>query len=205
MEAHCITIKDYEPSVAQAADCYTSMVETGNDRWLNFNTHWATTPETYEEEYNSRSMSHRKLRNPGKASCGMSHYRLWEMAVSEPLIVLEHDAVFMLPATDKDIDMMMESHFGVISLYWPGGYAIYPPRTQHKGVVGCHKGVMAKAYLIKPHGAQALLDLVAREGMQQNDTFNFDQFPLQAGFYKNIVDDAVHLDKNLNTSEWGAK
>ena len=41
--------------------------------------------------------------------------------------------------------------------------------------------------------------------MQQNDTFNFDQFPLQAGFYKNIVDDAVHLDKNLNTSEWGAK
>ena len=133
----------------------------------------------------------------------MSHYRLWELCARQDdmILVLEHDAVFVNEITLQDMMMLTESVFGAIALYWPGGYNIYQPMTRTRGVIGCEKGVMAKGYILKPEAARYLLTMVKQSGvLKQNDTYKFHEFPQQAGFYKNIIDDAVYLDRNLRTS-----
>ena len=202
MDAYCITIKGHEGSEEQAAICRQSIEDTGNDRWLTFNTFQASTPKSERAEYLLRGLDCNKDL-PTKRACAMSHYRLWEKCAAghDTIIVLEHDAVFVNELTRQDMMMLTECPFGAIALYWPGGYNIYQPTTRTKGVIGCEKGVMAKGYMLKPEAAKLLINIVKRDGtLKQNDTYKFNEFPLQAGFYKNVVDDAVYLDRNLRTS-----
>lgn len=121
-----------------------------------------------------------------KIGCFMSHWLLWCMCIEldEPILILEHDAVFIRPLPDVDFagicqindprgatpyggmwsDKMAERGPGV----WPKTPVF--PDDRPDGLAG------NSAYLIKPHAAKALIDKAREVGVWPNDALMCRQF-----------------------------
>jgi GR25 family glycosyltransferase involved in LPS biosynthesis len=118
-----------------------------------------------------------------RKACGMSHYVLWKRCVEddEPILVFEHDAIFI---EKLDVKNLLESKYQIIGLNNPYGATRLPNKFDEvvkrskeeileapqidkpqiaQGIAG------NSAYIIKPTGAQKLLDLVKEHGMWNND------------------------------------
>jgi GR25 family glycosyltransferase involved in LPS biosynthesis len=122
---------------------------------------------------------HRYGGGDARIACALSHYALWHQCADygEPLLILEHDAVFLRPfepfefdkicqvndprgATPRGdwwSDQMASRGAGV----WPKTHVLEHPRPD--GLAG------NSAYVIKPEGAKELIDLVNRVGLWPND------------------------------------
>jgi GR25 family glycosyltransferase involved in LPS biosynthesis len=125
-----------------------------------------------------------------KIGCAMSHVKLWQKCVhdSETYLILEHDAVFVRPFEPfefRDICQINDPAGATPrGLWWhtrmrdrgPGVFdktKIFPDDVPD-GLAG------NSAYVIKPHAAQALLDMVKRIGVWPNDALMCHQlFDLQ--------------------------
>jgi GR25 family glycosyltransferase involved in LPS biosynthesis len=118
-----------------------------------------------------------------RKACGMSHYMLWKQCAenNEPLLVFEHDAIFN---TKLNCQHLIDSSYQVIGLNDPFG-ATRLPNKYHEIVQKSTEDILPapkidkehiaqgiagnSAYMIKPLGAQKLLDLVKEHGMWNND------------------------------------
>lgn len=118
-----------------------------------------------------------------KIGCAMSHYLLWKKCIEldEPILILEHDAVFINPLPDIQFN-------GICQINDPQG-ATPKGKYWHDVMVQRNKaGVFPKtrirtgkdemipdglagnsAYMIKPWAAQELIQFVDKVGLWHND------------------------------------
>ena len=114
-----------------------------------------------------------------RMACFMSHYRLWEKALKEPIFVFEQDAIFVRPFSEVEV---ANTGFDIVSLNDPRG-ATRRAQAYHE-LIREHVVTEApwlddqripqglpgnSAYYITPDGAQKLHKLVERYGAWPND------------------------------------
>jgi hypothetical protein len=124
---------------------------------------------------------HRYGGGDARVSCAMSHLELWAICalMNEPILILEHDAVFERPLPDFDFnhicqindptgatrrgswwtESMIRRGPGV----WPKTWVTNPAERIPDGLAG------NSAYCIKPHAAKRLIDLYQTVGVWPND------------------------------------
>ena len=123
-------------------------------------------------------------RNPkARIACALSHYALWRKCYleDEPILVLEHDAVF---TKTLNYQYILESNYDIIGINDPRAatrkahdYFIAVERNkdllQRPPVIDdmrVPQGIAGNsAYIIKPSGAKKMLNLVAEYGLWPND------------------------------------
>lgn len=123
-------------------------------------------------------------RNPkARIACALSHYALWKKCYleDEPILVLEHDAVF---TKTLNYQYILESKYDIIGINDPRGatrkardYFIAVERNkdslQRPPVIddlSIPQGIAGNsAYIMKPSGAKKMLDLVDEYGLWPND------------------------------------
>ena len=142
-----------------------------------------------------------------KIGCSMSHYLLWERCVitDEPILILEHDAVFL--RTLPDIDFK-----GICQINDPLGATPHGLRW-HNEMVKRGPGVFQKtkvmsglqpdglagnsAYLIKPFAAASLMATFKRLGVWPNDaTMCIQLFPYLQELYPFVT----RVEQTISTS-----
>ena len=199
MKAFVITLDGNTVSEAGAAECIRSSHAVGNDfvvqsfrairpenAWDNLakeGLKWSypwNTPKI--DLVTGLHLSPYKTADKRKrVGCFMSHYNLWKMALEEPILVLEHDAVF----TNKlDYDTMLPTNHGVIGINDPRGatrkshvfhtlicesrWPIQPiPQIDNMEVPQGLAG--NSAYIIKPFAAKKIIQRVKEIGAWPND------------------------------------
>lgn len=133
-----------------------------------------------------------------KIGCSMSHYLLWKKCIelNEPILILEHDAIFICPLPEIEFD-------GICQINDPLG-ATYKGNWWHaemvkRGTGGVHEKMWVRpekernipdglagnsAYMIKPWAAQELVNKVKEIGVWPNDATICKQlFPYLEEYY----------------------
>jgi len=209
MKAYVITIlgHEYSESVArrciESADQFGISVETFSAvtkdtvaetmakenlqwSWANMNTAKNRCPYTSLEQFPYRTKS-----LEAKMACSMSHYMLWKHCVEldEPILILEHDAVFVAPLPAIQFE-------GAIQINDPagGGYRgqDHSKIMRDRGTVGVHPLTPKRpldsmipdgfsgnsAYIVKPWAAYKFKQAYKNHGVWPNDaTICLQQFP----------------------------
>jgi hypothetical protein len=90
------------------------------------------------------------MQRPGVRGCFLSHYTLWKRCVelNEPIGIFEHDIEFCKPVPDVEFDHLLKLE----------GFSLKKPRPAGEWYEG------ARAYILKPVGAQRLVDWVHTNG-----------------------------------------
>ena len=120
-----------------------------------------------------------------KVACTRSHMALWNLCIKqdEPLMILEHDAVFT--RSFKPLDFQG----GILGLNDPRGATrkadvFHKKASSQKGIADCPmvdsqnvpQGLAGNsAYIIKPFAAKHLLDLINKYGIWPNDALMCNQ------------------------------
>ena len=129
MKAFVITLQGNEYSEAKASNCIASAEKVGlhvetfygvdqhhADVAMNkYNLKWTWAKNNMAEDvcretglkqfpYNGPNGKRANIRN--KIGCSLSHYILWKMCVEldEPILILEHDAVFLRPLPEIEFN-----------------------------------------------------------------------------------------------------
>jgi|TARA_B100000035_G_C20823071_1_gene475153 GR25 family glycosyltransferase involved in LPS biosynthesis len=118
-----------------------------------------------------------------RIACALSHWLLWHKCLSsdEPLLILEHDALFI---KKLDHDKIIDSKYDIIGINSPAA-ATRKAHEFHDKVQATHALIQPvptidefnvpqglagnSAYIIKPAGAKAVLDAVKEHGLWPND------------------------------------
>ena len=114
-----------------------------------------------------------------RKACFLSHYKLWQFCayLGEPILILEHDAIFVRPFEAFDFDaicMINDPRRATPRGGWwyeqmcARGSGIWPKTaifddSRPDGLAG------NSAYLIQPHAAQRLLEITKEVGAWPND------------------------------------
>jgi GR25 family glycosyltransferase involved in LPS biosynthesis len=113
-----------------------------------------------------------------KIGCSLSHYRLWQKCAADgPILILEHDAVFIRPLPDFDFAGICQindpSGATPHGAWWSAqmakrGPGVWPktpifPDNYPDGLAG------NSAYVVKPHAAEGLIAAFHRLGIWPND------------------------------------
>jgi GR25 family glycosyltransferase involved in LPS biosynthesis len=131
MKSFVIAIKDNEQSIRMLNDCLMS-AKTHN--W-NVETFWGVdktviTEETWKNLGLTPSQDKKFQRRVGAQGCFLSHYHLWLscLELSEPIIILEHDAVIINPYpdinTDKDLVKLYRSVRSINNDQFTGNWSV---------------------------------------------------------------------------------
>jgi GR25 family glycosyltransferase involved in LPS biosynthesis len=206
MKAYVITLKGNDYSEQAADRCIASAKKYGVDvekfygvdkthsqevmesfglkwTWANNNTKAENCPISglYTFPYTSSSGSLAALGS--KIGCSMSHYLLWKKSVDldEPILILEHDAVFVRPLPKIDFT-------GICQINDPtgatprGGW--WSQQMKNRGVDGVFEKTWIRkpnerhipdglagnsAYMVKPWAAQELINKYHELGVWPND------------------------------------
>ena len=149
----------------------------------------ATTPDNVIEEFNKRNLRYDfkykmrietlsltgsgNLGSLSKASCTMSHFRLYEKCIElgETIMILEHDAVFLSPLTEEIIKDFNESNYGFLKLHHHLSTTEWFTNSQKetKYISNSFSGGGTAAYLIKPSTAKYLVDYALQNKVLQSD------------------------------------
>lgn len=123
--------------------------------------------------------------NPqARIACALSHYLLWKTAVKmqQPILILEHDAVFV---NKLDFTANQTGRLDIIGINDPRG-ATRRSATYHNEIVKGRAAIQTvpwvdddmsvpqglagnSAYIIKPSGAQKMIELTKQYGLWPND------------------------------------
>lgn len=160
---------------------------------------WTYPWHTVENDFKSglRLHPYNTVDDNKRIACFMSHYKLWEKAVVEgPLLVLEHDAIFV---EKLNYQYLLDSGFDIISINDPRG-ATRKAQDYHDKVQKCEHPISPvpsiddvmvpqglpgnSAYIIKPAGAQRLIDTVNEYGAWPNDAIMCKQLVARMGVSK---------------------
>ena len=223
MRAFVITLEDHKYSEANAARCIESAAGFGltvekfqavdEDQafqvmmayglrwtWANGNTSHSACPITGLAQHPYGELA-------PKIGCSMSHYLLWQKCVDlqEPLLILEHDAVFLraLPEIEfKGICMINDpagaTHRGD---WWSDHMTRRGPGVFSKTMVMSGKrpdGLAGNsAYLIKPYAAQELVAAFHTLGVWPNDaTMCIQLFP----YLQELFPFVTRVDQTMSTT-----
>jgi GR25 family glycosyltransferase involved in LPS biosynthesis len=90
------------------------------------------------------------MARPGVRGCFLSHYTLWKRCVelNQPIGIFEHDIEFLKPFSNKEFDHVLKLE----------GFNLKKSRPAGEWYEG------ARAYILKPAGAQRLIDWVQSNG-----------------------------------------
>jgi len=140
-------------------------------------------PELFAKYGITRFLTRDLIDNPGHQGCFLSHFELWMKCVKldEPIIILEHDGVFIRPLPDdlldkfsgvlklEPYDVFVDSYEGKVdaSLNDPVDVWHPPARNTWHGVGEFLWG--AYGYIIKPHAAMELIQFARRIGAAPTD------------------------------------
>ena len=216
MKAFVITLKDNQYSNQVADRCIESAknygldvdkfwgvgIDTANQvmsdyglrwSWANNNTSNSVCPITGLHQFPYRAADIRT-----KIGCSMSHFLLWEKCVQlgEPILILEHDAVFLRSLPDVEFK-------GLCQINDPTGATRRGSWWANKMRERGGKGVFEKtwvtspserqipdglagnsAYMVKPHAAKELMDKYKELGVWPNDATMCKQiFPYLEEYY----------------------
>ena len=118
-----------------------------------------------------------------RIACFFSHYELWKKCIQldEPILILEHDAIFIRPL---ETDAIMKAKCDIIGINDPRG-ATRKSMDYHEKIQQRPQSVQPvpridkpqvpqglagnSAYIIKPTGAKKMLELVKEYGAWPND------------------------------------
>lgn len=160
--------------------------------WANQNTENTVCPITELEQFPYTSGD---LRN--KIACSLSHYLLWKLCVEldEPILILEHDAVFIRELPDIEFN-------GAIQINDPAGAgyrgSYHSQQMIDRGTVGTHPLTRKRsedskipdgfsgnsAYIVKPWAAKKFIDALHEYGIWPNDaTICLQLFPWLEEYY----------------------
>ena len=153
-------------------------------------------------------------RNPkARIACALSHYALWRKCYleDEPILVLEHDAVF---TKTLNYQYILESNYDIIGINDPRGatrkardYFIAVERNkdllQRPPVIddlSVPQGIAGNsAYIIKPSGAKKMLDLVDEYGLWPNDALMCRQLVPTLGITKEYYTKVLGFGSTTST------
>ena len=202
MKAYVITLDGNNISEAGAAECIRSSHAVGNDfvvqsfRAVRPENAWKSLAEEglkWGYPWNTPKLDfstglklspYQTADKRKRVGCFMSHYKLWQMALEEPILVLEHDAVFT-QKLDTEYLVQLTKH-GVIGINDPRGatrkshvfhtlicesrWPIQPiPQIDNMEVPQGLAG--NSAYIIKPFAAKKIIERVKEIGAWPNDAF----------------------------------
>lgn len=148
---------------------------------LKWNWPWSGT--IMDSETGLRKHSYGGRVKERRMACALSHWHLWDVCHSfnEPMLILEHDALFL---EKLDYQKILDSKYGIVGLNNPHGATRLPGKFDEvvrKGmddIIDVPKidddkvpqGLAGNsAYIIKPWAAEKLLSKVYRYGMWPND------------------------------------
>lgn len=225
MKAFVITLFDNAYSNKKADECIASAAKFGLEvtkrfgtnkeygvkemeshrlewTWANDNTKSTTCPTTGLLKFPYTAANGTLANLTSKIGCSMSHFLLWRHCVDldEPILILEHDAVFLRPLPDFDFKgiCMINDPTGATprGKWWAdqmkkrGGQGVFEktwirsPNERHipDGLAG------NSAYVIKPWAAQELIDKYHELGVWPNDATMCKQlFPYLEEYYPFIT------------------
>ena len=189
MKAYVITLRGNEYSERVAARCIGSGCDAGI-QVKYFNAVTADEAAKVMEnrglkwtwgEYTARGLKHHSYggNDAARIGCAMSHYALWEKCAwsGKPLLILEHDAVFINPfvAFEFDSACMINDPAGATPRgdFWheemvKRGDGVWPKTriftsNRPDGLAG------GSAYVLQPHTALHLMELTREIGVWPND------------------------------------
>lgn len=141
-------------------------------------------------------------------SCSLSHFLLWKTCLkeNEPILILEHDAVFI---KGLDFGYILESSFEIVGINSPAGATrkakdfeknimrgtqkIQPvPKIDYPNIPQGLAG--GSAYIMKPSGARKAISLFEKHGVWPNDA---------ALCYQLIGDNSLGVTKTFYTKVQG--
>jgi GR25 family glycosyltransferase involved in LPS biosynthesis len=196
MEAHIITLTSNLRSSAAADRCkksanipiktFEAVTETQaeklmRDFYIRWNYPWKG--EEYDMKAGVKKTAYQTVEPMRRIACFLSHYLLWKRCAeqNEPLMVLEHDAIFIKPFDETPF---MKAECEIISINDPRGATRKAQDFHEKLQKGPQliqrvptiddlmipQGLPGNsAYIIKPGGAQKMLELVKEFGAWPND------------------------------------
>jgi GR25 family glycosyltransferase involved in LPS biosynthesis len=196
MEAFVITISNNPKSNAAAERCIKSAnipikkfeaiteikaEKLMRDLFIKWNYPWKG--EEYDMKAGVKKTAYQTANPLRRVGCFLSHYLLWKRCAEqdEPIIVLEHDAIFIKPF---DETAFMKAECDIISINDPRGatrkaqeyHDILQSKAQTIQRVPTIDDLMIpqglpgnSAYIIKPSGAKKMLELVKEYGAWPND------------------------------------
>ena len=215
MKAYAITIRGNLVSEAGYKQLVESSRAVGNK--FNINRFEAITPDYVDMTLKSQKIkwnypwvgkeidiasgltkSAYLTKNPkARVACALSHYLLWKTCVKldEPVLVLEHDAVFT-QAIDFDIN---DGGMFIVGINNPLG-ATRKARDYYNTIINNPNPIQPvpsidthdvpqglagnSAYILKPIGAQKMLDTVKQYGLWPNDAIMCKQLLPRLGVTK---------------------
>lgn len=215
MKAYAITIRGNLVSEAGYDRLVKSSTDVGNK--FNINRFEAITPDYVDMTLKSQKIkwnypwvgkeidiasgltkSAYLTKNPkARVACALSHYLLWKTCVKldEPVLVLEHDAVFT-QAIDFDIN---DGGMFIVGINNPLG-ATRKARDYYNTIINNPNPIQPvpsidthdvpqglagnSAYILKPIGAQKMLDTVKQYGLWPNDAIMCKQLLPRLGVTK---------------------
>jgi hypothetical protein len=170
--------------------------------WANNNTETTICPITGLKTFPYTASDTTLAALSSKIGCSMSHYLLWNKCVrlNEPILILEHDAVFLRPLPDFDFK-------GICQINDPTGAtprgAWWANEMKKRGGEGAFEKTWVRkpherdipdglagnsAYVIKPWAAQELIDKYQELGVWPNDATMCKQlFPYLEEYYPFIT------------------
>jgi GR25 family glycosyltransferase involved in LPS biosynthesis len=146
---------------------------------------WPLYKEEYDKKLGLKKHVYKTSDHQVKKACALSHYCLWYkcLELDEPILILEHDVFW---TTKIDFSLLLESNKQIIGINSPKGatrkwqtFASIVQNRKEKiqdvpridgpqipqGLAG------GSAYLIKPKGAEKVLEAVNQYGLWHNDAF----------------------------------
>ena len=221
MKAFVITLWNNEYSQQKADECLTSAAKVGLEvlKWHGVNKDKAN--EIMDKEGLEWTWAHNNTKNMicpktglqqfpytakdirTKIGCSLSHYMLWKECVEldEPILILEHDAVFLRPLPEdikfNGICQINDPEGATRKGHWWSQYMI------RCGRAGAHEKTWVtteserkipdglagnSAYMIKPWAAQELINKFHELGVWPNDATMCKQlFPYLEEYYPFIT------------------
>ena len=175
--------------------------EQVNSLLIKENIQW-TYPDVHKIDFKSGLTLHPYVtRNKNaRIACGLSHYLLWKECAesNESYLILEHDAEFI---RKLDYQYILDSKYDIIGINDPRGATrksnifyqtilnsktdiLPPPKVDDMSVPQGLAG--NSAYIIKPAGAQKVINAVKEYGLWPNDAIMCQQLIKGMGVTRNF-------------------
>lgn len=168
MKTFIITLNSNEDSIKSAQQAIQSAKDVGYAESIEMFD--AVLPNEWKEilPYENTFDKYQRPNNVG--ACFASHYLLWKkcIEINEPILILEHDAIFKdnLP----DIDFSMCVNFGRPSYIRPD-YIIHEEPKDGLHPLEKYNFLGHHAYAIKPEAAKIFCEDVKRRVLSPNDVW----------------------------------
>lgn len=193
MKAFVITIKHNNDSHRSALRTVQSAKEVGYKGTVELFD--AILPHNWKEILPYKNRFHEYARPDNVGACFASHYLLWKKCIelNEPILILEHDAIFVNNLPDIDIDMCV--NFGRPSYIRPDHIIFEEPKDGLNTPVqinflGHH------AYAIAPKAAKIFCNDVEKRQLAPNDIWiDTEAYP----WLKEYRPYPIHADTDFST------